>query len=247
MAVLTPMQVAAAGYLGGFRGNDLAVAVAVARGESSFNTKSANSCCTGLWQIHRTAHADKIKRRGGVGKLLDPVVNAQLAHEIWSAAGGWCTSGSPPNCNPWQAYGVSNATGSWTAKLDQGKRAVENLDKKVHSLQLRSRLSVTGQLRFLSYEEACRQILKEAGIETSEGGGTDPLDAAGGAVGDALQFFTFPRIEGLAKALASGHTWLRVAEVLLGGLLVVVALVQLTGASKVAGVLPAGRIAKALK
>lgn len=238
MPKLTPMQTAAAAYLGGFRGDEIATAVAVARGESNFNTGSRNACCSGLWQIHRTAHADKIKRHGGEGKLLDPAVNAQIAHEIYTAAGGW---------GPWSAYRSDNAGASWASKVAQGKRAVDNLNKKVHSLQLRSRLSITGQLRFLSYEEACRQILKEAGIDTNAGGGTDPLDVAGDVAGGVLQFFTFPKLEGLAQALTDPHTWLRIAQVVMGGLLVIVAVVQLTGATKLAGVLPAGRIAKALK
>lgn len=246
MAVLTPMQVAAAAYLGGFRGDEIATAVAVAKGESSFNTTARNSCCSGLWQIHRTAHADAIKAKGGEKALDNPATNAALAYQIYKGAGGWCTNGSPPNCNPWQAYGVSNGTGSWSSKLAQGKRAVDNLNKKVHSLQIKQRLSLRGQLEPMSYEAACRQILKDAGFDTDEGAHT-PIEATEGAVGDVLQFFTFPKVEGLAQALADPHTWLRLAQVVMGGLLVIVAVVQLTGATKLAGVLPAGRIAKALK
>ena len=81
-----PRVVAAAALLGGFPPSQVPTAVAVARGESSYNTAASNSCCTGLWQVHRTAHADKIARHGGLAKLTDPVVNATIAHEIWAAA-----------------------------------------------------------------------------------------------------------------------------------------------------------------
>ena len=242
MPTLTPMQVAAAAYLGGFRGDGIATAVAVARGESGFATDHCNSQYCGLWQIGTQVNKSHLH-----GDWKDPAVNARAAKELVDAR-GWC-GGKAANghCQNFEAYGLDNGGASWQSKLDQGKRAKENLDDKVHSLQIRSRLSLTGQIRFLSYAEACRQILKEAGIETTQGGETDPLDAGANAVGDALQFFTFPKLEGLAKALTDAHTWLRLAEVALGGVLVVVALVQLTGATKLAGVLPAGRIAKALK
>lgn len=118
-------QVAAAAYIAGFRGNVLAQAVQVAWAESSWNPQAANSCCKGLWQINVQAHP------GMAANVFDPVQNAKYAWQIYRAAGGWCSSGKPPNCNPWQGYGNSRyheanqksiaAVGSLMLDIQKGK------------------------------------------------------------------------------------------------------------------------------
>lgn len=246
MATLTPMQCAAAAYLGGFRGGTIAAAVAVAKGESNFNTEASNSCCQGLWQIHRTAHADKIAKVGGVGALSKPAVNAKLAYQIYG--GDWCggrTSGGA--CKKYEAYGKNDANGSWASKLEVGKKAKRDLDNRVASIQLHDRLTVGGQIKGPStFKAACERILDEAGVP-SDGGA--PEFQAGADIGDALlpDFFTFPQIEGFAKALTQGSTWIRVAEVALGALLITVGIVQLTGATSLTPAGKVGKLAKVLK
>lgn len=243
MATLTPMQVAAAAYLGGFRGGQIAEAVAVAKGESAFNTESSNACCQGLWQIHRTAHADKIAKVGGVAALSKPAVNAKLAYEIYG--GDWC-GGRAPNghCKKYEAYGLSDANGTWAQKMATGKTAKDNLDKRVSSLQIHDTFTNRQISGPMSYRTACEQILKDAGV-AADGGG--PEWQAGADLGKQIgipDFFQFPQIEGFAKALTQGSTWLRVAEVALGALLITVGIVQLTGASSL---LPAGKVGKIAK
>ena len=240
MATLNAVQVAAAALMGGFSPNDVPTAVAVAKGESSFNTKASNSCCQGLWQIHRTAHADKIKKYGGVEKLNDPVVNAKIAHEIFQAAGGWCTHGSPPNCNPWQAYGVSNLTGSWKSKLAEGAKAYAEVQ------------TMTSNGKTLA------EIVNE-GLDRSFG--VDPDDLP--IIGDVID--TGQAIAGLAKGIidfgnrlgswiSDPQSWIRVAEVVGGGLLVMLGLriafnaqVNDIGRTVVSYVKPGGKAAKLAK
>ena len=78
----------------GFVGEQLQIAVAVARAESGFDPNAANpaSSARGMWQIMLSAHQDKL-----VGKdWRDPYDNAAVAHMVWAAAGKSWT--------PWVAY-----------------------------------------------------------------------------------------------------------------------------------------------
>jgi len=78
----------------GFTGEQLQIAVAVAKAESGFNPNAANpaSSARGMWQIMLSAHQDKL-----VGKdWRDPYDNAAVAHAVWVAAGRSWT--------PWVAY-----------------------------------------------------------------------------------------------------------------------------------------------
>lgn len=105
MSALTPLQVAAAAYAGGFRGVQLEQAVQVAHAESSWDTTASNSCCYGLWQINLQAHPQYKNRN-----WQNPIDNAKMAHSIYVGAGGWCTTGTPGHetCNPWQSFGNRN-------------------------------------------------------------------------------------------------------------------------------------------
>lgn len=236
MAVLKPYQVAAAALLGGFPPSEVPTAVAVAKGESSYNTTSRNSCCSGLWQIHRTAHADKIRAAGGESALTDPVVNASIAYQIWREAGGWCTRGRPPNCNPWQAYGMSNAGMSWQAKMAEGARAyaeVQQRQARGESLQ-----SMVG---------SAAAAADPAGLPNLPGPG-DLLDAAGAIAGAAKAMIEFGNRVG--AWITDPYNWVRVAEVIGGGLLVVVGLriafgaqIQQVTRGVVGTVAPVGKVA----
>lgn len=104
MAKLSPLQVAAAAYAGGFTTDaQLTEAVQVAYSESLWDTAAANACCNGLWQINKGAHSALFNS----GNWQNPIDNAKMAHSIYAASGGWCTSGTPgtETCNPWQSFG----------------------------------------------------------------------------------------------------------------------------------------------
>jgi hypothetical protein len=243
MATLNAVQVAAAALMGGFPPNEVPRAVAVAKGESSFNTKSSNSCCQGIWQIHRTAHADKIAKYGGVDKLDDPVVNAKIAYQIWKDAGGWCTHGSPPNCNPWQAYGVSNLTGSWSSKLQQGAKAYAEVQTRT------------------SNGQTLAQIVNE-GLDRNFGADLPDLPSPGDIPGIGGLIDAGSAIAGFAKSvvdlinrigswISDPKSWIRVAEVVGGSLLVALGLriafnqqVNAIGGKIIKTVVPVGSVTK---
>jgi lysozyme-like protein len=236
MTVLKPYQVAAAALLGGFPANEVPRAVAVAKGESSYNTSARNFCCSGLWQIHRTAHADKIRAAGGEAKLTDPVVNASLAKQIWSAAGGWCTSGRVGQCNPWQAYGVSNGTGSWSAKLAEGAKAYAEVQRRQaagESLQ-----SMAGSSSIVN---AGNPLVPDA-IE----GAIDSGQAIAGAAKAMVEF-----ANRTGKWIADPDNWIRVGYVIGGGVLIAVGLrvafntqINAMGKQVVSWVVPGGKATK---
>ncbi|WP_433478151.1 hypothetical protein ACQPZP_14620 [Spirillospora sp. CA-142024] len=236
MATLKPYQVAAAALLGGFPASQVPTAVAVARGESSYNTGSENSCCTGLWQVHRTAHADKIARHGGLAKLKDPVVNATIAHEIWAAAGGWCTTGRVGQCNPWQAYGVSNLTGSWKTKLAEGAKAYAEVQRRQQAGETLQSMAGSGGVEGIDVPNPLAPL-------------QGAMDAAGAIAGFAKAIVDFAnRVGGW---IADPQSWIRVAEVIGGTLLFGLGLriafnkqVMEIGGQVVRAVVPGGKVTK---
>lgn len=94
MPVLNRNQVLAICYAQGFRGKNLALAVAIAQGESGFRTDATNSnnngsIDRGLFQIN-SVHSQYNSTR-----LFDPVYNTNAA---------WNISSNGTNWNPWVAY-----------------------------------------------------------------------------------------------------------------------------------------------
>lgn len=209
MPTLKPYQVAAAALAGGFPPGEVPTAVAVAKGESSYSTTSSNACCSGLWQIHRKAHADKVAAAGGVEKLKDPVVNARIAHQIWAAAGGWCTSGRIGQCNPWQAYGMNNAGMAWKAKLTEGAKAYAEVQR---------RQAAGETLQSMAGASSAAAV-----VNASMPGPFDDVADAGQAIaasGRSLVEFG----NRLGRWVSDPDSWVRVAKVVGGGLLVVAGL-----------------------
>ena len=108
------MLAARAGAAAGWSGSDLVTAVAIAGAESRFIPTADNptSSAMGLWQVMVSVHGDKIAGRN----ILDPYVNAQVAYQIWSDAGGFD--------RPWaQTYGA----GKHLAYMDDARAAVAAL------------------------------------------------------------------------------------------------------------------------
>lgn len=93
---LTPTLVAKAAHAAGFRGDDLVIAVAVAKAESGWSPRAINqntngSADYGLFQVN-SIHQAILAR----GDWRDPADNAEMAFQIWTDAGG--------SWSPWVTY-----------------------------------------------------------------------------------------------------------------------------------------------
>lgn len=119
MAVLSPEQiayVAASPKGGGFAGDDLVEAVAVALAESGGNTDAVSppnadawgSRDRGTWQINDHWHADLLRKY----TWSNPYASAQMARLIHDEAGGW---------GPWSTF-----PGKAAGQLAVARRAVAN-------------------------------------------------------------------------------------------------------------------------
>lgn len=103
MANLTSRQVAQLAYQAGWRGRDLVIAVAVAKGENrshneslSYCGNSNGTCDWGIWQLNDGAHnlTQAQKTQG--------LANAHRAYAVWKRRGEWDT-------DPWKAWAVYNS------------------------------------------------------------------------------------------------------------------------------------------
>ena len=66
-------------------------AVAIAKRESNLRPTAKNWCCSGLFQIYYNVHAKWLGTIDvtSAGQLLDPLVNANAAYQLYVRAGGW--------------------------------------------------------------------------------------------------------------------------------------------------------------
>lgn len=113
---LTPKQIAVWAQQAGFSGNDLTIAVAVALAESggrvdATNNNSDGSTDYGVWQINsiHTAEFQKYPQWWSVE-------NADMAHDIWAAAGNKWT--------PWTTY----TSGVYNIHMAQASAATAGID-----------------------------------------------------------------------------------------------------------------------
>lgn len=201
MAKLTALQVAAAAMAGGFPAQAIPTAVAVAYGESNFNTTSSNDCCTGLWQVNRNAHSDKIQAEGGVVNLTNPVVNARIANKIY--AGDWC-GGRAPNghCQKYEAYGLNNAGKTWAQKLQIGAEAYAKLQAEIAAGKSAKDLIPGSPIIDLPSIPGASGLADTAGA----------ISAAGKALVELMNR--------IGRWVGDPQSWIRVAEVIGGGVLV---------------------------
>lgn len=103
-------QIAQVAYNAGFRGNDLAVMVAIALGESGGNVGAHNpkgEDSRGLWQINVAAHGDRFPN------LYDPASNAAAAWALFNDSG----------FKPWTVY----TRGKYKEFMSQALAAVQAL------------------------------------------------------------------------------------------------------------------------
>lgn len=95
MAVIPGSRVALYAHNAGFSGWRLIVAVAIAKGESAWNTRAhaltSREDSRGLWQINVNAHP-----WGKSINLYDGQTNAHAARRVWREAGG--------SFHPWSVY-----------------------------------------------------------------------------------------------------------------------------------------------
>lgn len=215
------IAVAAAAAKAGFGGNNLVTAVAVAYGESTWDPTSSNACCVGLWQINRN-HTAIINKHGGPAKMTDPRANAAMAYDLWRSAGGWCTSGKAPNCNPWQAYGTDNAGKTWKSKLSDAAYAVAQMRQM--------------QVKLGSLDAVYDNAMATNPISSAIGSGVDAAGNAIGSAADAAQSIAQGVTTGvnvlnrLGAWIGNSQNWFRVANVAVGGIVILVGLNMLVSA-----------------
>lgn len=231
MAQISPECVAGYAAAAGFTGNDIIVAVAVAKHESGFRSDAANSCCVGLWQINLKAHgytADQMK---------NPMLNAQAAYKIWKAAGGWCTTGSVAKhtCNPWQAYGTNQPGDSWASALKTGQDAYAKiLAAGIGTDILNGKTSSDAQKILQSKGLDCVGIDLLGGDKLNL---SNPLDIAGTVAA------AFNR---MGAWITNPDNLMRIVKVLLGGMVILVGGAAIMD-KEITSVTPVGKIAKVIR
>ena len=118
---------AVAGYAYGakFRGEALAIAVAVAKAESSFNPAAVGDVdlsqkgerSVGLWQVNYRPTRDKLGGIRDPNLNLDPAHNARAAWEISSGGTRW---------SPWSVY----TSGAYKRHLDEARTAARTVEQR---------------------------------------------------------------------------------------------------------------------
>ncbi len=105
---------AAAAYNAGFRGEDLAIATAIAMGESGGDPTAQNlphpDHSIGLWQINQLAHNSRF---GDDQALMDPTTNAGAAYALYGERG----------FQPWSVY----TNGTYQQYMDDARQAIQRL------------------------------------------------------------------------------------------------------------------------
>lgn len=131
MPKLSDAQIAGYAKGAGFRGNEVAIATAIAIAESSGNTHAHNDTFVtgdnsyGLWQINmigglgpaRRAHFKLNKNE----ELFDPATNARVAYALYKARGNWFD---------WSAY----TNGKYLLHLVRGHAAAKVADPNMDTL-----------------------------------------------------------------------------------------------------------------
>ena len=99
---LTPVQIAAAAYIGGFGGNDVAAATQLALTVSGGNATKAGNDHYGLWQIKKGAHPDLFKKY----KWDNPADNARMANVLWQKRASLLHSSGQWSKKDWPVLGT---------------------------------------------------------------------------------------------------------------------------------------------
>ncbi|MFI5534716.1 transglycosylase SLT domain-containing protein [Kitasatospora sp. NPDC051853] len=238
MTTLSPAQIANVAYRAGWRGEDLVVAVAVALAESSGRTDVVNSIgCVGLYQINVPVHV-KARPSWTTEAMKNPDANAAAAMVLWKER-KW---------QPWEVY----TNGMFNAQMGRARLAVAQVGK-----------TSTGTPSVTPADDVSGGTVVDAGalgwllgkipipglpggIGGGAGSGIENLIRGGGGGGDsdgggggifglvkAAYSVTVLMIRG-AQWTADPHNWLRVTEVLAGGVALVIGL-KMLAATDVSG------------
>lgn len=130
MARLNYQQVAKLAYDAGWRGKDAQTAVAIARGESQFDTMATRfkgrDHSYGLWQINMHNELGPERRQKynlpNNEALFDPATNARVAYAIWKERGNF-TDWSVYNNRSFTVY--LNGAVFAVKQIEQGKTGIE--------------------------------------------------------------------------------------------------------------------------
>lgn len=130
MARLNYQQVAKLAWDAGWRGKDAQTAVAIARGESQFDTMATRfkgrDHSYGLWQINMHNELGPERRQkynlASNEALFDPATNARVAYAIWKERGNF-TDWSVYNNRSYTLY--LNGAVFAVKQIEQGKTGIE--------------------------------------------------------------------------------------------------------------------------
>ncbi|WP_206737003.1 transglycosylase SLT domain-containing protein [Streptomyces sp. GZWMJZ-114] len=232
-------------YNAGWRGETLVTATAVALAESSGRYWVVNSIgCVGLWQINVPVHI-KAHPSWTTAAMKDPAQNASAAMTLYKAAKGW---------KPWEAY----TTGAHLAQVGRARLAAAQITGTTATAASSS--TGGGGVDQAAYEAITGSALDDLGGFLGDLGN---LAGVGGLTGLGELTGTeglFAPLASLAKAgvsvsvltiraaawIAEPRNWLRVVEVLGGGVALIIGLRMLAGTGvggPVAGVVRAGSTA----
>jgi hypothetical protein len=171
--------------------------------------------------------------------VTDPVQNAKYAYQIYKSAGGWCTSGSPPNCNPWQAYGNTN----YKIALPKGKAAQAYLEQQLATVGKADQASLTGAVKTVN--DVLKQILGAAAgpLGIIAANSDNPLDAAKNALNAVKAVAEF--INRMGRWITNPDNIVRLLKVVAGAVVVIVGAAALLE-KQVLNMTPVGKVAKVL-
>jgi len=148
---------------------DTAIAVCLAESGGEITAKNAGSSASGLWQIMVSVHKDKIGERD----VFDPVVNTDVAAQVWDDAGGKWT--------PWEVY----TSGAYKTHLGQGE-AVHAYLSKVDGNTVKEQLDLIERM----YKPVVtpEELAANPGLIGGVGGSGGVTQAIADAISSALTF-----------------------------------------------------------
>jgi hypothetical protein len=239
MSRMTPAEIAAVAKGAGFSGQSLQIAVAVALAESGGNPRAHNRVppddSYGLWQINMLGSLGPARRKqfglSSNSQLFDPSTNARAA---------WAISNRGTNWRPWSVYlfgqyrlqmaraaeGVKAAGGAVVTTPESGAGTTPiSGDRGTHRIDFGKGDGAT-QINLTLGAELGRLFGKWLGMGAPGGEMLEgvpvlgPVIAGLGTIVDLLMVWTTALIKS-AVWISKPENWMRIAQVVLGGALVV--------------------------
>lgn len=219
---LTPLQVAAAAYEASFHGDDVVKAVQLAKVTSGYDPSFQDgNGHYGLFGIKKSAHENLFKDY----TWNNPADNARMANIIFQKRTGW---------------DFLHPTGKWSTQDWPQIASPAYAQAKLEATQAWNELK-----KRLAKGDSPAKIL---GSTRTDGRGSPESGPIASGIRGAQSVASGLDLPAIFSTLIDPDTWLRVAEVVLGGALVIVGLMRLTNIiDKAAAVTPIGRAVKVLK